>query len=345
MPPCGRIDEADFPDFQQSEDAEDDQLGLEYMQRPQYVHVTDAIQLDLGPFSRFSWAASWLLPAACCIQKGEVWETMKKKWKDAVNEHWKDAFEDALTSHLLFHYENNLERAYSGLPSFSPENLALQLCSNADILCKTWSRCQERLQGGSQFDASKVVLQAAEGSGLSPELANAMKSHVSAASSVDLASCLAGANLAVCVVGTAGTWYGLWCIHHNLISFREGTVLMHQDVMQQLDNILAELQSLPQKITSHLKIMKVQENMEGLKAIAKVIADNFHLLPSLENATSRERIIAESESHIRDAKAASNLVVNDLEGLLQLLCKMSESSLENSYDSYCTFAPPLAGRE
>lgn len=122
---------------------------------------------------------------------------------------------------------------------------------------------------------------------------------------------------------------------------------MHQDVMQQLENILAELQSLPQKITSHLKIMKVRENMEGLKAFAKVIADNLDLLcaGSLENATSREQIIDESKRHIGDAKVTSKLVVNDLEGLLHLLCKMSESSSENSYDSYYTFAPPLAGRE
>ena len=285
LPPCGSVED-DFQHSDHSEDAEDDQLGLGYMkslvmgivhelgdvtlsQSPEYVHVTDATQLDMSLFSRFAWAASWICTAHSCMEQGLEWRNSFSNFKDVLKE--------AVSPHFITSYETNLKRAHSGLPLFSPENVVAEICGNVDRLGAAFGRLRGHVHG-APFDASNAAMRAGQRSGLSPDLVTAVQNHVSGAPAASLGTCLAGANLAVSVVGTAGTWYGLWCIHHNLKNFREGTEVMHQDVMHQLENILFELMSLPEKIISHLQFLDFRQNMGMLKSCAKVIGRNLDLL-------------------------------------------------------------------
>ena len=345
LPPCGRVED----DFQHSDDAEDDQQGLGYMnslvmgivhelgdvtlsQSPEYVHVTDATQLDMSLFSRFAWAASWICTAHSCMEQGLEW------MKSFFN--WKDVLKEAASPHFLSSYETNLARAYSGLPLFSPENVVAEICGNVDRLGAVFGR----------LEASNAAMRAGQRSGLSPDLVTAVQNHVSGApAAASLGTCLAGASLAVSVVGTAGTWYGLWCIHHNLQNFREGTEVMHRDVMQQLENILFGLKSLPEKIISHLQVQDIAKNMDMLTSCAKVTGQSLDLLdqcvrddegytlwmPWQKQAEGYNSIVADTRNQIAEAKRRGKLLEKHLDAILQR-CTNSE----NSHDA---FAPVLAG--
>lgn len=335
LPPCGRVED----DFQHSDDAEDDRQGFGYMkslvmgivnelgdvtsnQSPEYVHVTDAIQLDMSLFSRFAWAASWICTAHSCMEQGVEWIKSFANWKDVLKE--------AASPHFLSSYETNLARAYSGLPLFSPENVVAEICGNIDRLGTVFGRL-EGFVHGAPFDASSAAMRAGQRSGLSPDLVNAVQNHASGApAAASLGTCLAGANLAVSVVGTAGTWYGLWCIHHNLKNFREGTEVMHRDVMQQLESILLELKSLPEKIISHLQVLDIANNMDMLKSCAKVTGQNLDLLDQcVGDDEGYNFIVADTRSQIAEAKRRGTLLQKHLDAILHR-CTNSE----NSHDAF-----------
>lgn len=343
LPPCGRVED----DFQHSDDAEDDGQGLGYMkslvmgivhelgdvtsnQSPEYVHVTDAIQLDMSLFSRFAWAASCIWTAHSCMEQGLEW------MKSFAN--WKDVLKEAVSPHFLSSYETNLDRAYSGFQLFSPENVVTEICCNIDRLGTVFGRLEGCLHG-APFDASIAAMRAGQRSGLSPDLVTAMQNHVSGApAAASLGTCLAGANLAVSVVGTAGTWYGLWCIHHNLKNFREGTEVMHRDVMQQLESILLELKSLPEKIISHLQVLDIAKNMDMLKSCAKVTGQNLDLLDQcVRGDEAYNFMVADTRNQIAESKRRGTLLQKHLDAILHR-CTNSE----NSHDA---FAPVLAGCE
>ena len=227
-----------------------------------YEHVVEEVQLEISIFERFDWLASKTVSAFTVLQGKKDLEG----WLKAGGKACLDTLSDVLYPHLLEAYEKNLARAF--VDSLTPQNIASEIIAS-------FSSLREKLSEAGLLDKIEVDLPAAaetlaSNSGLPEGMGQTILNG-------DLASYLSGANLAVNIVGHAGTWYGLYCINRKVNRLEASSEQRHTEVCKHLQHISMELQRLPERIVTDLRLEQLKDKVAELQSHAHVLAQNLVL--------------------------------------------------------------------
>ena len=262
----------------------------------EFKHVCEPVQLEIGQLSRFLWFAS-----KSCTAFRYFKEKRLPDWDETKSEWLKDLFEP----HFLSSYKSNLDIAFSGQPVHSAEAAVQLAASNFQTLQAGF---RSLTSSSVEAEDTKEWIQK---SGLKGGIVKQ-----AAGTSSNLLTGLSVANLAVSMIGHAGTWYGLWRINNNVTEVK-GTVARVEDAARSIHN---QIQRLPGTLQSMLEIHDIKRVIMELKSLVEVQVENLEL----ESDEVRNR----NNFHIEGAKLKAIELFARIKHL-QGISKGSKDSSEN----------------
>ena len=233
----------------------------------EYEHVGQPVQLEIGNCERFSWWAT-KSTAALAFQQGKGdW----KSWARAASA----VGQEIVSPHLLQAYEANLRHAYRGQ---TPLDVLVEIGQNFHGLQQGISALGEvaRKVGLDRVELATEAEQVVRQFGY-PDPESLAQRIVSPEGIGGVSHCLAAANLAVSVVGTAGTWYGLYCVNAKMNQMESASSQRHEQVAGQLHHIVQELERLPGKIVGQLRLENMKDEVGKLQDAVEVLEENLTL--------------------------------------------------------------------
>ena len=231
----------------------------------EYEHVGQPVQLEFGNCERFSWWATKPSAALAFLQSQRDW----KSWARAAC----TMTEEIVAPHFLEAYEANLRHAYRG---HKPLDILVDMGENEVARETVLHRVD------LTANAETVVRQLCY-----PKAVSLAQQIVSPEGIGNAANCLAGANLAVSVIGTVGTWYGLYCVNAKMSRFESASAERHEQVAGQLHHIVQELERLPGKVVTQLRFENLKDKVAELQSAAKVLAQDLTRTQDLDISSAR----------------------------------------------------------
>ena len=259
----------------------------------EFEHVCESVQLEIGLLSRFLWLATKSCTAFTYFKEERLpdWDEAKSEW-----------LTDLIEPHFLTSYKSNLEIAFSGQPFNSVEAVAQLVTDNYGTLQAGF---RSLTNGSMKAEDTKELI---KNSGLREEIAKQ-----AAGTSSNLLTGLSVANLAVNVIGHAGTWYGLWCVNHNVTKVK-GTIARVEDVAR---SIRDKIERLPEAFQGMLEIHDIKRVIRELQALVKVQVQNLEL--------ESNRVRNRNDSHIEGAELKANELLDRIKHL-QDISKQNDQS-------------------
>ena len=263
----------------------------------EYEHVGQPVQLEIGNCERFSWWATKSTAALAFVQGQRDW----KSWARAAQA----VTQEIVAPHLLEAYEANLRHAYRGHKAL---DILVEIGENFHGLQTGISSLGEVARQivldrvDLTANAEKVVREFGY-----PKPESLAQRIMSPEGIGSVANCLAAANLAVSVVGTAGSWYGLYCVNAKMNRFESASAQRHEEVAGQLHHIVQELERLPGNVVSQLRFENLKDKVGKLKSAAKVLEENL----ALTRPPSWELMMASTDCMRRLTKFLLMRVVDD----------------------------------